>query len=292
METISGRNLRIFERAVVGGCAALLAHAAITVAGARLTSTPRMNFPATQALAAFPSRQRTVLDAPPGRNIFCSACPTDAARTLCIDPPVLSRSALPLRLLATMVADSPANSGWSVAVIRDTDAGSAGAYAVGARLRDLVQVIGIEADVVYLQHDGRREFLALEPPVSEAPASPPAARSAPGALERGIRRTGPTRYEIQRPSLDQLLGNVNVLASSVRVIPEQGGLRLSSVVAGGPFAWLGLQSGDLVAAVNGLDLSTPDHALRAYTLLRSASHLTVDLERGGRRMTVEYNIQQ
>jgi general secretion pathway protein C len=270
----------------------LLAHAAIMVAGARLTSTARLTFPATPWLAAPPPRQRTVPEAPPGRNIFCSTCPPDEARSQRIAPSlVLSRSALPFRLLATMVADSPANSRWSVAVIRDTETGSAGAYAVGARLRDLAQVTGIAADGVYLRHDGRHEFLALEPRVSEAPTSPPAARSAHGALERGIRKTGPTRYEVQRQSLDQLLGNVTDLARSVRVSPEQGGLRLSSVVAGGLFATLGLQSGDLVAAVNGLDLSTPDHALRAYTLLRSASHLTVNLERGGRRMTVEYRIQ-
>ena len=48
---------------------------------------------------------------------------------------------------------------------------------------------------------------------------------------------------------------------------------------------------DLVKAINGLDMATPDKALEAYTKLKSASHLTVQLERRGENITLDYQIR-
>ena len=48
---------------------------------------------------------------------------------------------------------------------------------------------------------------------------------------------------------------------------------------------------DLIKAINGLDMSTPDKALEAYTKLKTASHLSVRLERRGEDLTLDYQIR-
>jgi general secretion pathway protein C len=111
-----------------------------------------------------------------------------------------------------------------------------------------------------------------------------------------VRRTGEHRYEVQRAAVDALLGNANALSRAARVMPELRdgrafGFRLVRVRPDGPFATLGLRDGDVISAINGLEMSSVQNALDVYTKLKSARHLTVSLERGGRRITQDYDIR-
>ncbi len=115
-------------------------------------------------------------------------------------------------------------------------------------------------------------------------------------LARGIRRVGEGRYEIKRGALDLALHHLGSLSGFVRVAPAMrdgraSGFRLVAVGADGPFARLGLQQGDVLVSVNGLDITTPDHALDAYGKLRSASRFSLGLLREGHPMTREYTIR-
>jgi type II secretory pathway component PulC len=65
------------------------------------------------------------------------------------------------------------------------------------------------------------------------------------------------------------------------------GFRLVSVRPCGPLAALGFRNGDIVEAVNGISMTSPDRALRAFTKLKMARHLSVAIERAGCRLTIE-----
>ncbi len=115
-------------------------------------------------------------------------------------------------------------------------------------------------------------------------------------LDRGIKKTGEHNYEVQRATVDSLLGNMSLLSRSARIVPEirdgkAAGFRLFSVRPDGPFAKIGLQNGDVISAINGLEMTSPDKALEVYTKLKSASHLSVGLERNGQKINKEYNIR-
>jgi general secretion pathway protein C len=115
-------------------------------------------------------------------------------------------------------------------------------------------------------------------------------------LGRGIRKLAEHHYEIGRSTLDLALGNLGVLAKWVRVAPEvrEGkpvGFRLFAITADGPFAKLGLRNGDVLIAINGLDLATPERVLEAYSKLRTAPHLILGLLREGREITQDYTIR-
>ena len=240
------------------------------------------------------------------RNIFCSTCPSALAAAAiargAVAPPQLQRTSLKLKLLAIMFAPRSKDAHWSVAIIRDNDAASVGPYSVGSRLRGAT-VDDIVEDRVYLDlGGGRREYLDLLDRPQPTPSNPPAVTSTTSTdplaaeLDMGIKKLDEHNYEVQRSTLDSLLGNLPAIASGVRIVPESKngkatGFRLSSLRPDGPFAKIGLLNGDLVSAINGIDLSSPEQALLAYGRLRTANHLSVAIERNGRKLTKDYNIR-
>ncbi len=107
-------------------------------------------------------------------------------------------------------------------------------------------------------------------------------------LDRGIRKLAERRYEIKRSTLDLALGNLGLLARSVRVMPEARdgkplGFRLFAITADGPIAKLGLRNNDVLVSINGLDLTTPDRVLDAYGKLKEAPALDLGVAPRERR---------
>jgi general secretion pathway protein C len=309
VETLLRKYLWVINGVVVALCAIFLARAAATVVERKLLATgpaPRAAVRAPVAAltpAVYTKQVEEILK----RNIFCSTCPP----ILPVEgkkgdegpppPPPLQRTSLNLKLLAIMFAPPPADPRWSVAIIRDNDDKSAGPYTVGTKLRDAT-VDDISEDRVYLNFgNGRIEYLDLldrpQPaaaPVAAAPAAPVDPLSA--ELDKGIKKIGEHNYEVQRSTLDSLLGNMGALAKGARIVPEtkdgkSAGFRLFSIRPDGPFAKIGLLNGDVVSAINGLEMNSPDQALLAYTKLKTANHLSVAIERNGQKITKDYNIR-
>ena len=306
METLLRKYLWAIDLAVIALCAMFGARATATLIESKLVrSAPAARrelhpiAPPTQP--TFYSKQvEEILK----RNIFCSTCPPILAvasnETSGPTAVPLQRTSLPLKLLAVMYAAPPADK-WSMAIIRDTEAKSAGPYGVGSKIREAT-VDEIEEARVYLLVNGHREYLdlldkALPPvaaaaPVVAAPSTDPVAAE----LEKGLKKTGENSFEVQRTAVDSLLGNMAALSRGARIVPEirDGkalGFRLFSMRPEGPFMKLGLQNGDVVTAINGLEMNSPDKALEVYTKLKSANHLSVALERNGQKITKEYNIR-
>jgi type II secretory pathway component PulC len=57
------------------------------------------------------------------------------------------------------------------------------------------------------------------------------------------------------------------------------------------FGQLGLQSGDVVTAVNGITIDRPDKGLLALQDLVKADQLSVTLLRNGSEITIEHSLQ-
>ena len=114
-------------------------------------------------------------------------------------------------------------------------------------------------------------------------------------LDQDVKCSG-NNCRLARPLVNKLLSNTPLLATSVRAMPaikdgRPSGFRLDAIRPGSLFARLQLQNGDTLKAVNGAELSTPDAALSLYTKLRSASHLSLQVERGGATQTLDYVIE-
>ena len=307
METLLRKYLWAVDGLVIALCMIFLARAAATAVERKMLSAgPAPKPPARLQVAAAAPVYTKQVEEILNRNIFCSACPPILAPTGPDvgppPPPQLQRTALNLKLLAIMFAPPPADPRWSVAIIRDNDSKSAGPYNVGSKLRDAT-IDDIVEDRVYLDFgNGRREYLDLLDRPQPAPGAPVAAAAAPSTdplaaeLDKGVKKIGEHNYEVQRSTLDSLLGNMAALAKGARIVPETkdgkpAGFRLFSIRPDGPFAKIGLLNGDVVSAINGLEMNSPDQALLAYTKLKTANHLSVAIERNGQKITKDYNIR-
>jgi general secretion pathway protein C len=312
MGLIAVRGFRTIEFAATAMCAVLLARAATHAVELGLIRGSGSGAPALPEAPGAPVAAREVATDRRElarliveRNIFCSTCPpmvdsstADLGASLAPQP-----TTLPLDLLAiTHLISQPRPAG-SMAVLRDRTSRSIGAFSPGDRVKGAL-IARIEETRVYLLHASQEEFLDLldspadqkpPPPALAAPTRQPAAPISPEG-DRGIRKTGDRSYEIQRSTLEGFLGNMNLLAGSARILPEvrngrPAGFRLLSVLPQGPFARLGLQPGDIIVSINGLELTSPEKAFEVYGKLRSAASLSLGLERTGKRTTLEYAIR-
>jgi general secretion pathway protein C len=104
------------------------------------------------------------------------------------------------------------------------------------------------------------------------------------------------RFKVRRALIESTLQDPASSLRSIRAIPHSEddrmvGVKLYGIGRGSLLHTLGLQNGDVLLAINGLDVATTDAALDAYAQLRSASNLSVSLERRGQPMTVDYAIE-
>ena len=308
METLLRKYLWAVDLAVVAVCATFLGMAASGAVESKFASLPATakaalsKPPKPAAKPAFNKDATAILK----RNIFCSTCPSffeETATDTATDVDVQTKTALPLALLAIMYAPPPNGIRWSIAVMRDTEAKTVGAFPVGAKLRGAT-VTEILETRVYLDNEGKTEYIDLfeapAPPPPPPGAAPPAAPDKNDALAvdlaKGIKKVTENKYELQRSTLESVLGNMSLLSRSARIVPEMkdgkaSGFRLFAVRPDGPFAMIGMQNGDIISSINGLEITSPEKALEVYAKLKSARPLSLGMERNGQKVTKEYNIR-
>ena len=111
-----------------------------------------------------------------------------------------------------------------------------------------------------------------------------------GATFEDVHRIGTQRYEIGRSSRSLPDGGSSPAWRQLRD-GYASGLLLAGVRPDTVFSALGLASGDVLAEVNGRSIATPDAALAAYAALQTADHFSLVIERGGRRVRLDYVIR-
>jgi general secretion pathway protein C len=135
---------------------------------------------------------------------------------------------------------------------------------------------------------------AKQMPVPEAPKVAGEAPQQPqGDDEFDIRSVGPNQYVLKRSDLNKVTGNLGALASQARIVPSKkdNGFKIFSIAKDSLFGKIGIQNGDVLKSINGIELSSPDKALEAYSRLQSASKLSLDIIRKGQNETLEYTIE-
>jgi general secretion pathway protein C len=165
---------------------------------------------------------------------------------------------------------------------------------VGDQLQDS-RVVEILRDRVIVARNGRREVIGLAPGDGSLGPSPDSTRNT--ALQgSGIRSIDESHYEVPRSELDGALNHLDRLATDVRIFPaykdgQPAGFKLFAIRPGSLFSLIGMVDGDVVRRINGFEMSTPANALEAYTRLRDASRIDVDLERNGSSIRKSYSVR-
>ena len=240
------------------------------------------------------------------RDIFCSGC-VPPKPTATADAPISNewqKTTLQLELVSTMVC--PLDDAYSMAIIRDmsTKEKDPEMYHQGSIIGATgAEVVKVMSKRVYIRNAGRPEFLELDgaaaPAVAQNTPPPVAAQAALnpelGDIDKGVTCTG-NACTIERQLVEKLLANTTMLATAARFVPsikdgKPNGFKLYAIRPQSIFGRIGLQNGDTIKAINGSDMTTPDAALALYTKLRNASHLSVQVERRGETVALDYSIR-
>ncbi len=115
---------------------------------------------------------------------------------------------------------------------------------------------------------------------------PSARKTEAEALPAAVACEGKTSAMLKRSELDEALQHLDVSAKTVRVTPafKDGvpkGFRLTHLQPTSILAHAGLCDGDVLNAVNGLPLVSPDKALEIYSSIQNATRIEVQLTRAG-----------
>jgi general secretion pathway protein C len=147
--------------------------------------------------------------------------------------------------------------------------------------------------------------LVVIAPVTNADASspPPLLASADDAgtpadaeaVPDGVMRLSDTEFRVTRAFLEKVLDKQSEAFQKARIVPvmQNGvctGIRLYGIKPGSMLAEIGFENGDVLEHVNGFDITTPEKALEAYSHLRTADRIVVDLVRRGQPVTVGYDV--
>ena len=102
---------------------------------------------------------------------------------------------------------------------------------------------------------------------------------------------------IAQNELQGSINDLNQLMTQVRIRPyfrggKPEGLIVSQIQNDSIFAKLGLLNGDIIASVNGKQMSSPEEAFQLYNSLNTGSQVTVEVTRRGQKKMFTYDIQQ
>jgi len=190
---------------------------------------------------------------------------------------------LSLKLLGVYAAEEPS---LSRAIIASSGKDEK-IYAIGDNISNNVELHSVFPDRVVISRDGKLETLRME---RDGLGEQRPAR-AKQSMRSGSRVTDDGNLTARNPEKlgdirNELLADPTKAANYIRVVPassggQQRGYRIYPGRERELFEAAGLRPGDLVTAVNGISLDSPDTALRLLNELSNAQSINVTVERGG-----------
>ncbi len=230
-------------------------------------------------------------------------------------------SDLGITLTGTTVASTPA---WSMALFNDPKNNATLILQEKEPVAEGATLFRIERDRVIIQRNGQLEQIDLEsngktPPGPRAgaftrkptptPATPTPIKTEPTNLsskndkfsdiKKGIAQNADGSYSVDRKVLGDVLTNPEKFRDGTKVRPNYNGgkingFKLSGLPAGSPLSAIGIQSNDVITAINGTKLDSPNKALELYQKmgnLNSLNKVTVTVERNGKTQNLSYQLK-
>jgi len=240
------------------------------------------------------------------RNLFNAHPTPEPAATPATPAPTETRPApatvplspLNLTLLGTVVVDG----GRSFAVIQDAQK-NVKVVREGEEVADGAVLAAVLRDRIRIRRGDRQEEILLfrpKPKEDRARISrrPPqrggAARSEPDGGT--VRKVAEDKWIIDAREIEQAQANMSKLLTQIRVVPnftngQPDGFKVFAIRPGSLFAKIGLQNGDVIKRINGIELLGPEQAFEAYQRLKDETSFQIDLVRRNQNQTFTYEIR-
>ena len=185
--------------------------------------------------------------------------------------------------------------GRAFAVFEDASAGKQDVFAIGERVFGGPKLVAVRPRSATILLRGRKITLEIADD-AVAGKSKPSRKAAAAGPGNGIRKTGENSYVVDRREVDHSVENLNTVITQVRAVPyindgKSIGFRLFNIKPKSIFERMGLQNGDVVQKINGVDLNSPSKAMGLLEEMQTSDELLLDLLRAGAPRTLTYAIQ-
>jgi len=216
------------------------------------------------------------------------------------------KTALDIKVLGVLVVGEGKDSRSTATLVGPGGKGAPSVYAVGdvESFAPNTKLTRVAPDRIEFLNNGRLEYAEVGGELGPSIFGPPpageaiAAVSKPAEKKEGaplVKTEGGGKYAIDAKEIENAMGNLDKLYTEIRAVPnfdggKVSGMKVLSVKGGSIFAKLGLQRGDILQRINGLELDVRK-GFEIFNQLKDQKSITVDLIRQGTPQTFEYEIR-
>ena len=206
--------------------------------------------------------------------------------------PVISRQSLNaasrIKLMGVVVGNRRGVS----AIIEDLASKRQDFYRLHDHIPDIGQIHEIRSDGILIRQGALEEFLELSTGQPDKVAMPQVASTG----RAGAVTSGTIRKVLDRREVDQAMNNLPKLLSQARAVPVLAngaitGFRLDYIAPASFYEKIGLQYGDTLKQVNGVEIKDPSTMLSLFQQLRNERSVKLDVLRNNQPTTMMFDIR-
>lgn len=134
------------------------------------------------------------------------------------------------------------------------------------------------------------------PPAAPLPGQSAMSPAQDTGLSSYIKPAGDNSYVVDQAMIQNAVENPRQLMTEARLQPryadgKQEGFIMMEIKKGGIYDHLGLRNGDVLLSINEFKLNDPETGLQAFTALRGAQSINLNVLRGDQPVTLNYQIK-
>jgi general secretion pathway protein C len=216
------------------------------------------------------------------------------------EAPTAAPVVTPLDLPVVLVGTGTAEGAGSYAILEDRGTREQQVYRLHDVVRDGAVLAKVERNQAVLRLGNQEQVLTIYNDGTQdvAPPSNQGVRATPDgeATPAGIRQVQPNQWVLDKQEVTAALGNLPQLLTKARVIPnfadgKPDGFKIFSIAPDSLYAKIGLQNGDVLQQINGVEIKDPENFMRVFQQLKDESRIALDLVRNNRRESYTYEIR-
>ncbi len=180
------------------------------------------------------------------------------------------------------------------AIVEEVASKQQSLYHLHDSILDLGEVAEIRRNGIVIRQGNVEELLELA--ISEGQAALTGASSTAPNPQSGPAPMVPVRKVVDRREVEQAMNDLPKLLSQARAVPNTvngviNGFRLDYIAPTSFYEKIGVQAGDVLQRVNGVDIRDPSTMLNLLQQLKNEQTVKLDLVRNNQRSTITYELR-
>jgi len=176
------------------------------------------------------------------------------------------------------------------AIVEELSSRKQSLYRLHQEIPDVGEVSEIRRDGMVVRLGDQAELLELA--LVEKPGPPAAGPGTPQGQTPGT----PLRKVIDRREVEQAMSDLPKLLTQARAVPNMvngtlNGFRIDYIAPSSFYEKIGIQYGDVLQRVNGVDIRDPSTMLNLFQQLKNERVVKLDMVRNNQRSTMTYELR-